>query len=180
MSELPTTDPVTVIDRLRMRYAIGPMVNGEPEFGWRDMSGPAPEGCVLPTPLMLDAANEIERLQGIYVSAVTGRGDFRKAYIGARQLLKKFIDAWEAVPGHENMDRLCEIARGLVPSNPPSDEPARSISEELAAGSIVAFELKKAMAEVSRLRGMASNCLAVKPTSGMMRVTLEKISGEQS
>lgn len=62
----------------------------------------------------------------------------------------------------------------------PLGEPARSISKELATGSIVAFELKKALAEVSRMRAMASTCLAVKPTSGMMRVTLEKISGEQS
>lgn len=58
-----SADPATLIDRLRMRYPTGPIVKGEPEFGWRDMSGPAPEGCVLPTPLMLEAANEIERLR---------------------------------------------------------------------------------------------------------------------
>lgn len=118
----------------------------------------------------------------VYESAVKGRQEFRKAYIDARKLLKRFIDAWEGIPGHENMDRLCEIARNLAPSSPSTttEEPARSISEELGAGSIVAFEYKKAIAEVSRLRGLASTCLAVKPTSGMMRVTLEKISGDPS
>lgn len=59
----PTTDPVTVVDRLRMRYPIGPIVNGEPEFGWRNMGGPVPEGVVLPTPLMLEAAAVIEALR---------------------------------------------------------------------------------------------------------------------
>lgn len=35
-----------------------------------------------------------------------------------RQLLIRFVISWESLPGHENMDRLCEIARGLgcVPS----------------------------------------------------------------
>lgn len=49
-----------ITDRLRCRYALGPiMANGEPEFGWRDFSGPAPEGMMLPTPLMLEAAEAI-------------------------------------------------------------------------------------------------------------------------
>lgn len=48
--------------RLRCRYPIGPMKDGEPEFGWRDFSGPAPEGMKLPSSIMLEAANEIERL----------------------------------------------------------------------------------------------------------------------
>lgn len=57
-----------------------------------------------------------------YESAVKGRQEFRKAYIGARQLLKKFVDAWEGVPGHENMDRLCEIAgTGPMPSEEPRE-----------------------------------------------------------
>lgn len=49
-----------IADRLRCRYALGPiMTNGEPEFGWRDFSGPAIEGMTLPTPLMLEAAEAI-------------------------------------------------------------------------------------------------------------------------
>ncbi len=48
-----------------------------------------------------------------YESAVRGRQEFRKAYIGALKLMKKFVDAWEGVPGHENMDRLCEMARNF-------------------------------------------------------------------
>ncbi len=39
-----------LVDRLRCKY------NG------RDFSGPAPEGMVLPTGIMLEAADEIERL----------------------------------------------------------------------------------------------------------------------
>lgn len=57
-----------------------------------------------------------------YESAVKGRQAFRKAYVGARQLLKRFVDAWEGVPGHENMDRLCEIARGLLDDSGPAPE----------------------------------------------------------
>lgn len=52
-----------LINRLRCKYPSGPLINGEPEFGWRDFSGPAPEGMILPSPLMLEAALEIERLQ---------------------------------------------------------------------------------------------------------------------
>ena len=49
-----------ITDRLRCRYALGPILaDGEPEFGWRDFSGPAIEGMVLPTPLMLEAAEAI-------------------------------------------------------------------------------------------------------------------------
>lgn len=43
-------------DRLRGKYACGPMLeNGDPEFGWRQME---------PTSINLEAAAEIERLQG--------------------------------------------------------------------------------------------------------------------
>ncbi|UDG77024.1 hypothetical protein H4P35_06665 [Achromobacter sp. 77] len=51
-----------LIHRLRCKYAMGPMINGEPEFGRRDCSGPAPEGMRLPSPIMLEAAAAIERL----------------------------------------------------------------------------------------------------------------------
>ncbi|UDG74255.1 hypothetical protein H4P35_18745 [Achromobacter sp. 77] len=51
-----------LIHRLRCTYAMGPMIDGEPEFGWRDCSGPAPEGLRLPSPIMLEAAAAIERL----------------------------------------------------------------------------------------------------------------------
>ena len=50
-----------VPDRLRCRYASGPMINGEPEFGYRDTGGPME--VILPTPIMREAAVEIERLQ---------------------------------------------------------------------------------------------------------------------
>ncbi|KVX06410.1 hypothetical protein ASL22_13165 [Alcaligenes faecalis] len=49
--------------RLRCKYPIGPIqANGEPELGWRDFSGPA-EGVVLPTAIMLEAANRIDHQQ---------------------------------------------------------------------------------------------------------------------
>lgn len=49
--------------RLRCKYPLGPIQpNGEPEFGWRDFSGPA-EGVVLPTAIMLEAANRIDQHQ---------------------------------------------------------------------------------------------------------------------
>jgi hypothetical protein len=42
-------------DRLRGKYAIGPMLpNGEPEFGWRQFESP---------PIQHEAAAEIERLR---------------------------------------------------------------------------------------------------------------------
>lgn len=49
--------------RLRCKYPMGPIQpNGEPEFGWRDFSGPA-EGVVLPTAIMLEAAGRIDQQQ---------------------------------------------------------------------------------------------------------------------
>lgn len=52
-----------ITHRLRCKYPLGPIqANGEPEFGWRDFSGPA-EGVVLPTAIMLEAAERIERQQ---------------------------------------------------------------------------------------------------------------------
>lgn len=52
-----------IIDRLLCRYAMGPiMPNGEPEFGWRDFSGPAVERMTLPTPIMREAAEAIRDL----------------------------------------------------------------------------------------------------------------------
>lgn len=52
-----------LVNRLRCRYASGPVVNGEPEFGYKDTSGPMQ--VVLPTPIMLEAADEIERLKTV-------------------------------------------------------------------------------------------------------------------
>lgn len=50
-----------IASRLRCKYPMGPIdEHGEPEFGWRDFSGPAPEGVAFPTPLMLEAANHID------------------------------------------------------------------------------------------------------------------------
>ena len=51
-----------IVNRLRCRYASGPIINGEPEFGWRDFGGPV-EKLMLPTPIMKEAADEIERLR---------------------------------------------------------------------------------------------------------------------
>lgn len=46
-----------LIDRLRGKYAMGPhMPNGNPEFGWRQFQAP---------PIQHEAADEIERLQGV-------------------------------------------------------------------------------------------------------------------
>lgn len=43
-----------LVDRLRGRYACGPMLpNGEPEFGWRQFDTP---------PIQHEAADEIDRL----------------------------------------------------------------------------------------------------------------------
>lgn len=50
-------------NRLRCKYPNGPLINGEPEFGYRDFSGPAPEGMVLPSPIMIEAADRIEELE---------------------------------------------------------------------------------------------------------------------
>lgn len=54
-------DQNDITHRLRCKYANGPMVDGEPEFGWRDMS------CTImtafPTPIDLEAANLIEQLR---------------------------------------------------------------------------------------------------------------------
>lgn len=59
MTDTQNSNDIT--NRLRCKYPRGPiMANGEPEFGWRDFSGPAPEGMVLPSPLMLEAAGHID------------------------------------------------------------------------------------------------------------------------
>ena len=54
-----------LVHRLRCRYPSGPIVDGEPEFGWRDFSGPAPEGAMLPSPIMIEAAKRIDDLEGM-------------------------------------------------------------------------------------------------------------------
>lgn len=86
-----------ITDRLRCRYALGPiMPNGEPEFGWRDFSGPALEGMVLPTPIMLEAAKaidakdaEIVRLRKAIVDLISADNhqDYGKALHDARTAL---------------------------------------------------------------------------------------------
>jgi len=45
------------------------------------------------------------------------------------------------------------------------------------AGETSPAEPSRELLEISRLRGLASNCLAIKPTAGTMRRTLEKIAG---
>jgi hypothetical protein len=53
----------------------------------------------------------------VYESAVNGRRDFREAYKQARDLLNRFVAAWEG--NGENMDRLCELARTGATTEPP-------------------------------------------------------------
>jgi len=48
--------------RLCCKYAIGPIINGKPEFGWRDMSGPMPPGVMLPTLIDIEAATVLRSL----------------------------------------------------------------------------------------------------------------------
>lgn len=62
LSKLRASVADDLIHRLRCKYAMGPMIDGEPEFGWRDCSGAAPKGMRLPSPIMLKAAAAIERL----------------------------------------------------------------------------------------------------------------------
>lgn len=58
---IDTQNQSDIASRLRCKYPVGPIGdNGEPEFGWRDFSGPAPKGMVLPTQIMLDAADTID------------------------------------------------------------------------------------------------------------------------
>jgi hypothetical protein len=47
-----------IVNRLRCRYASGPIINGEPEFGYRDTS--CTMEVQLPTPVMREAADRIE------------------------------------------------------------------------------------------------------------------------
>jgi hypothetical protein len=61
-----------------------------------------------------------------------------------------------------------------------------SLESERSANSLLTEENERLRNEieqwkqaVSRMRGKASNCLALKPTSGMMRGTLEQIAGLQ-
>jgi hypothetical protein len=53
---MPNTD---LINRLKCRYPSGPIqANGEPEFGYRDLSGQML--VELPSPVMLEAAAALE------------------------------------------------------------------------------------------------------------------------
>jgi len=58
-----------IINRLQCRHPVGPIINGEPEFGWRDFSGFAEFGMVLPSKVMLDAADEIATLRAQLAAA---------------------------------------------------------------------------------------------------------------
>src|SRR4051812_1253056 len=56
-----------IVDRLRGRYPCGPRLpNGDPEFGWREFD-PDTLAHLLkkPSGIMLEAANEIERLRKV-------------------------------------------------------------------------------------------------------------------
>lgn len=89
-----------ITDRLRCRYALGPiMPNGEPEFGWRDFSGPAIDGMTLPTPLMLEAAEaiaardaEIERLREALSELVACRDIKRRIAIEQATMIPETDD----------------------------------------------------------------------------------------
>lgn len=70
-----------IVNRLRGKYPVGPIVNGEPEFGWRKFDG-------LP-PIQAEAADEIELLRALV-------GEMREAlsqisstvYVAARVINK--------------------------------------------------------------------------------------------
>lgn len=58
-----------LINRLRCRYPIGPIgPDGEPEFGYRDMSGKLE--VILPTRIMLEAADAIENLTADHSASI--------------------------------------------------------------------------------------------------------------
>ncbi len=55
-------DSKSLISRLRGRYPVGPIMdNGLPEFGYRDMCGPA--SIIIPPAIDLEAAKHIEQLE---------------------------------------------------------------------------------------------------------------------
>jgi len=62
-----------------------------------------------------------------------------------------------------------------------SQEEIKQLRESLEANIVVSKqryeELERWKAALSRLRGIANTCLALKPTSGMMRSALEQIDG---
>lgn len=60
-----------IVQRLRGRYPIGPMLpNGEPEFGWREHGGilTKEHGIIPSPPILEEAAKEIERLRDLLIS----------------------------------------------------------------------------------------------------------------
>lgn len=57
-----------LVNQLHCRYPMGPiMEDGEPEFGWRDMSGTYTVG--LPLPIMIEAADRIAELDAALAEA---------------------------------------------------------------------------------------------------------------
>jgi hypothetical protein len=54
------SDLTDLPNRLRCRYASGPLIDGVPEFGYRDTS--CTMEVKLPTPIMREAADTIDRL----------------------------------------------------------------------------------------------------------------------
>jgi len=95
-----TTD---IVERLRCQYASGPMIDGKPEFGYRDTSGPMM--VTLPTPIMREAADEIERLQIERDSYGKRLADCENGY----QTLER-----EVAELRENGDRLLAVADSAV------------------------------------------------------------------
>lgn len=92
-----------LVDRLKCRYACGPiMANGEPEFGWREMGG-KPITHTLPTPLMLEASEEVRKLR----AALQGMLDWYEDENGAG-----FCECDKSV---DLTCRAC-VARGLLPA----------------------------------------------------------------
>ncbi len=89
-----------IIQRLRCKYPMGPIGdNGEPEFGWRDFRGPAPEGMVLPTPLMLEAANALDA-QTAEIAAQAQHANFLNAEITRLRAALTRAETWISETDH--------------------------------------------------------------------------------
>lgn len=99
-----------IVERLRCHY------------GGRDFSGPAPEGTMLPTPLMLESAAEIERFQR-EVTRLSSQVDFYASRAACKddcarvqsclaevdrvkeenRLLREKLSQWEALKDSSNL-----------------------------------------------------------------------------
>ena len=121
-------------DRLRCRYASGPMINGEPEFGYRDTGGPME--VILPTPIMREAAVEIDdELLEKYLDGTELTEDEIKTCIRKSVLTGEFF----AVSGGDGrgviVEKLLDAVVDYLPNpldiNPPMGENTKTGEQEL-------------------------------------------------